>query len=327
MFARKKIITQSLPFKLSMINCLNSQVISPIDCNVSESETQFIESVSNNKAKDVVFCSHMGLGDALLNVGIINLLLKFYETVHYFCKKEYVYNISTIFENKPVHLVPVGNFEDQDILSQITVFNFNTTDCILAGGMKNIHPSLKSIVRNEHFNEYKRLFGTNDNGQTLYAHLSYIHSDVGVKWDVCLKYYDVHIPPESMLYYQKIQQYTIVFIHEIASTTSTVDFSNIINQHINLPNYVIICSNRNVYAAEHPMHAVAQSFVDLPFMFYYDTLRNATDIHTVDSCFSCIPIILKYMNAISPRTFVIYARDINKPYNARISPSGQVILI
>jgi hypothetical protein len=315
----------SMPFKISILNCLNKQIITPIDnCTVSDAEKQFIELASTNKSKDVVFCSHMGLGDVLLNVGIINLLLNFYETVHYFCKREYVCNISTMFANKPtVHLIPVDKNENQSIISNMASFNFNATDCILAGGMKNIHSSFKSIVRNEHFNEYKRRFGTNANEKTLYQHIGCIHSDAGVKWDVFLKYYDVHVPEESMLYYQKIQQYTIMFMHEIASTASTVDFSKIVDRYMHLPNYIVICANRNVYPAEHPMHAVAQPFVNLPFMFYYDTIRNACDIHVVDSCFSCIPFILRYMNA-SPKTFMIYARD--KPYNAGIEPSGQVIL-
>jgi hypothetical protein len=318
--------TSSLPFKLSMINCLNKQIIAPIEnCRVSDLEKQFIESASTQKARDVLFCSHLGLGDVLLNVGIINLLLNFYETVHYICKKDYVDNISTMFANKPVHLIGTrGNFEKENILSQIKVFNFNTTDCILAGVMKTIHPYFKSVIRNKHFNEYKRRFGTNANEKTLYHHVGSIHSDAGVKWDVCLKYYDVHVPEESRVYYQKIQQYTIMFMHEIASTTSTVDFSKIIDRYMHLPNYVIVCANRNVYPAAHPMHAVAQPFVNLPFMFYYDTVRNATDIHVVDSCFSCIPFILWNMNAISPKKFMIYAR--NKPYDAVIGPSGQVLL-
>jgi hypothetical protein len=306
-----------------MINCMNKQIIAPIEnCTVSDAEKQFIELASTQKAQDVVFCSHMGLGDVLLNVGIINLLLNFYETVHYFCKKEYVCNVSTMFANKPVRLVPVDKFEHKFILSQMTSFKFNTTDCILAGIMKHI-PSLKSVIRNAHFNEYKRRFGTTAVQKTLYDHIGYIHSDAGVKWDVCLKYYDVHVPEESMMYYQKIQQYTITFMHEIASTASTVDFSKIVDRYMNLPNYIIICANRNVYSLEHPMHKEAQSFVNLPFMFYYDTLRNASDIHVIDSCFSCIPYLLKSMNAISPKTFMIYARD--KPYDATIV-NGQVIL-
>ena len=312
-------------FKLSMINCLNKQIVAPIEnCTVSDVEKQFIELASNNKGNDVVFCSHMGLGDVLLNVGIINLLLNFYETVHYFCKREYVNNISTMFANKPsVHLIPVDKFENQNILYNMARFNFNTTDCVLAGIMKNLHPSLKSVIRNAHFNEYKQQFGTNENEKTLYQHIGLIHSDAGVKWGVCLKYYDVHVPEESMVYYQKIQQYTIMFMHELASTASTVDFSKIVNEYMNLPNYVIICANRNVYSDEHPLHDVAQPFVNLPIMMYYDTLRNATDIHVIDSCFSCIPLILRYMNAISPKTFMIYARD--KPYDANIV-DGQVIL-
>lgn len=321
----RKNVNNNSPFKLPMINCLNKQIITPVDnCTVSELEKQFIQSVSNNKGNDVVFCSHMGLGDVLLNVGIINLLLNFYKTVHYFCKKEYVHNISTMFANKPVHLIPIDKNENQSIISNMSHFNFNTTDCILAGGMRQVAPSIKTIVRNEYFNEYTRRFGTKSNEKTLYNHIGYIHSDVGVKWDVCLKYYDVHVPEESMMYYQKIQPYTIMFMHEIASTTSTVNFSKIINKYINLPNYVIICPNRNVYPSEHPMHKEAQPFVNLPFMFYYDTLRNASDIHAVDSCFSCVPLVLRFMNAISPKTFIIYARD--KPYDAVIGPSGQITL-
>ena len=318
--------TKLVPFKLSMINGLNKQHIAPIEnCTVSDAEKQFMELASTNKGKDVVFCSHMGLGDVLLNVGIINLLLNFYETVHYFCKKEYVCNISTMFTNKPVKLIPVDKFETQNILSNMARFDFNATDCIIAGLMKEMIPSLKTVIQNAHFNEYKRRFGTNANEKTLYQHIGYIHSDVGVKWNVCLKYYDVHIPEESMLHYQKIKQHNVMFMHEIASTTSTVDFSKIINQYMNLPNYVIICANRNVYQPPHPMHAVAQPFVNLPFMMYYDTIRNATDIHVVDSCFSCIPFILRLMNAISPKTFMIYAR--NNPCDAVVGPSRQVILL
>jgi hypothetical protein len=325
LFQKKHKIAPSTPLKLPIINCMKKQIIAPIEnCTVSDAEKQFIELASNNKSNDVVFCSHMGLGDVLLNVGIINLLLNFYETVHYFCKQDYVNNISAMFANKPaVHLIPVDENDNQCIISNMSTFNFDVTDCILVGSMKTVHPSFKSVTRNAQFNEYKRQFGTNTVQNTLYKHIGYIHSDAGVKWDVCFKYYDVHVPPESMLYYQKIQQYTIMFMHEIASTASTVDFSKIINAFMNLPNYVMICANRNVYSAEHPLHAVAQSFVNLPFMFYYDTIRNATDIHVIDSCFSCIPFILRSMNAISPRTFMIYARD--KPYDA-IIVDGQVIV-
>jgi hypothetical protein len=321
-----KIAAYSLPVQipqLRMLNCLNEQMIAPMqNCTVSDAEKQFINSVSNHKAKDVVFCSHLGLGDVLLNVGIINLLLNFYETVHYFCKKHYVRNISTMFANKPVHLVPIDKNENQSIISNMARFNFDATDCILVGGMKTMHPSFKTIIKNQNFIEYKLRFGSNKNERMLYSHVGQFYADVGVKCDVCFKYYDVNIPEESMQYYQKIQQYSVMFMHEIASTASTVDFSNIIHRYINLPNYVIICANRNVYPAAHPMHAVAQSFVNLPFMFYYDTLRNATDIYAVDSCFSCIPFILRYRNAISPKTFMIHARD--KPYNATISSTGQI---
>lgn len=310
-------------FKLQMINGLNQQFVSYIDHQLNVREIQFIESGSIQKSKHVIFCSHMGLGDVLLNVGIINLLLKFYENVYYFCKREYILNISSMFTNKPIQLIPIDNNDLRQIILNMPVLNFNTTDCIFAGTMKTIHPSLKTVIRNEHFNEYKRRFGTNMNEKTLYQHIGYIHSDVGVKWDVCVKYYDVHIPDESMMHYQQIQQYTIMFMHEIASTASTVDFSNIINWYMNLPNYIIICANRNVYQVGHPMHTLAQSFVNLPFMFYYDTIRHASDIHVIDSCFACIPFLLRSMNAISPKTFMIYARD--KPYNAFIS-DGKIIL-
>lgn len=325
LFQKKhKIASPLTPFKLQILNCLNKQIISPIEnCTVPNAEKQFIELASNNKGDDIVFCSHMGLGDVLLNVGIINLLLNFYETVHYFCKREYVNNISTMFANKPVKLIPVDTFETQSIISNMASFDFNATDCILAGIMREMIP-LKTVIRNAQFTEYKRRFGTNTVQNTLYKHIGYIHSDAGVKWDVCLKYYVVHVPEESMLYYQTIKQYSIMFMHEIASTASTVDFSNIISRYMNLPNYIIVCANRNVYPAAHPMHAAAQSFVNLPFMFYYDTLHNASDIHVIDSCFSCIPFILRSMNAISPKTFMVYAR--NKPYDAVIGPEGQVLV-
>jgi hypothetical protein len=311
-------------FKLQMINGLNHEFVSHIDHHCNVDEIQFIESVSMQKSKNVVFCSHMGLGDALLNVGIINLLLKFYENVHYFCKREYIFNISTMFAGKPIQLIPIDTNDFRQIILNMSSFNWNAIDCIFAGTMKTIHPSLKSVIRNEHFNEYKRRFGTNMNEKTLYQHIGYIHSDVGVKWDVCLKYYDVHIPVESTLHYQQIQHYMIMFMHEIASTESNVDFSNTINWYMNLPNYIIICANRNVYPVGHSMHSIAQSFVNLPFMFYYDTIRHASDIHVVDSCFACIPFLLRSMNSISPKTFMIYARD--KPYNAIIS-NGKIILL
>lgn len=314
------------PFKIPMVNCMNDSIITPIEnCTVSEPEKRFIEAASKHKSKNVVFCSHMGLGDVLLNAGIINLLLKFYKIVHFFCKKQYVCNISTMFANKPVRLVPVDDLENKSIISNMGTFNFNDTDCIIAGIMKTIHPSFQTIVRNNRFNEYVRRFGTNAIQKTLYPHIGRIHSDVGVKWDVCLKYYDVHVPEESRMYYQKIQQYTIMFMIETTSTASAVDFSKIVDGYMHLPNYIVICANRNVYPIAHPMHKRAQPFVNVPFMTYYDTIRNATDIHVVDSCFSCIPFILRSMDAISPKTFVIYARD--KPYDAVIEPSGQVLLL
>jgi hypothetical protein len=50
--------------------------------------------------------------------------------------------------------------------------------------------------------------------------------------------------------------------------------------------------NVNPYPEGHQWHALAQTFVNRPFMDYVLVLENAQEIHTVDSSFYCLACYL-----------------------------------
>ncbi|MFY7729237.1 MAG: hypothetical protein ACOVRN_06955, partial [Flavobacterium sp.] len=84
---------------------------------------------------------------------------------------------------------------------------------------------------------------------------------------------------------------------------------DVIAKYINNENTIIICANENVYPTNHSKYDIANQYVNIPIAHYIDIIKRASEIHVIDSCFSCIVNPLQQTNRLSATTVTIYDRS------------------
>lgn len=72
--------------------------------------------------------------------------------------------------------------------------------------------------------------------------------------------------------------------------------------------YIIICANKNVYSSTDAKYELAAKYVNIYVAEYIDIIKNATQIHIVNSCFSCIVLPLKQQNKLNDDVYKLYIR-------------------
>ena len=99
-------------------------------------------------------------------------------------------------------------------------------------------------------------------------------------------YFYVPESQESSQLYQKIKDIPYIFIQQISSeeSISVIDW--------NTDDILTIDPNQNVYSPTHKFYNLADQFVNKKIIDYIDTVKNASEIHTIDSAFYCLAINL-----------------------------------
>lgn len=112
------------------------------------------------------------------------------------------------------------------------------------------------------------------------------YHQLGIDPKIRLSHFSVPETLESKNLYESIQV-PYIFTQQKSSDSIT----NLVTWDIN--EILTIDPNLNLYSADHVWYDLAQSFINKPFYYYYDTIRHAKEIYTVDSAFYCIAIHLK----------------------------------
>ena len=132
--------------------------------------------------------------------------------------------------------------------------------------------------------------------------------DIGLDLSIYYDYFDIPSSLASNKYYDTLKNYNIIFLHT-KSSVREIDLSNIINKYIDNSNYIIICANKNVYPPDHEHYQLSETFVNIEVAYYIDVIKNAKEIHVIDSCFSCIVHPLHKTNKLDECDVVeIYSR-------------------
>ena len=246
------------------------------------------------------FLSHNGLGDNITNIGAINFLLQYYDTIYFICKNTYKENLELIFYKKRVVLVPFADI-DHDMRQEtrnITKIILNIPiqfDLFVSG---NCHvPYFTSRITNNDLMSYKQY-----NKYSLrYEHISQFYNQIGLDTRIYIEYFDIQSTEESERYYECIKKYKMVFIHTKGSDRSVcIDISE-----YDSPEYLVICSNKNMYADTDPRYEIAGRLVNLKVAYYIDIIKNSEIIDIIDSCFSCVVYPLVLGGKIKPRKCII----------------------
>jgi SAM-dependent methyltransferase len=255
-----------------------------------------------NKKKSAFFLSHNGLGDNITNIGAINFLLQYYDSIYFLCKDIYEENVKLLFYNKKVITMPFDSKNElnecKKIINSINKDNFD----IFISGFCHM-PHFKSHITNISLLNYKK----NNIYKIEYSHILDFYNNIGLDSSIYIDYFDIESNEKSLEYYDVIKNYKIVFLHTKTSQ-GEINLDNIINEYINKDDFLIICANKNVYKIDNNKYTIANNYVNIKIAYYIDIIKQSKFIHVVDSCFSCIIYPLIIAKKIQPEKYVIYPR-------------------
>jgi len=242
-----------------------------------------------NKLPTAYFVSHNGLGDNITNIGAVNFLLQYYETIHFLCKNIHEKNVECLFENKPVVIVP---FNSNNEFNEIKRILNNVSADIFASGMHKqyiqnriTHPDLLSYKQND------------KNYNIEFSHIRDFYYDIGLDLSIYYDLFEINSTDISKKYYEELKDYKIIFIHSKASNCE-VKYDDVYEKYKNNNEYIMICANKNMYDRGHPFYELADKYVNIYIAWYIDIIKHAELLYMIDSCFSCIVYPLMITNRI-----------------------------
>ena len=264
--------------------------------------------------------TYNGLGDSITIIGALNFLLNYYQHIHMICRGSNIENMKLMLPDKPITYMPLyptgyglqerGHFvvEAQQciqIINEAPTYN----DILICGTEQIKGGSLKTRITNRRLLEYK----PNDKQYTInpaWLHIREFYNNIGLDLSIYYEYFDIPSPSPQI---ESIgDEYNIIFAHTKASSFE-IQIPDVIAKYINDDNTIIICANKNVYNADHKNYDLANKYVNIPIAYYIDTIKRATEIHIVGSCFSCVVYPLQQTKRLSAMTVTIYDRESIKP--------------
>jgi len=255
-----------------------------------------------NKHNTAYFVSHNGLGDNITNIGAVHFLLQYYDTIHFLCKDIYEKNVEYLFsKNAAVIIHPFDSFNEY---AQIKYILNNTSDDIFASGIHKKY--IQNRIRHPGLLAYKQ----NDKNYTIdFCHIRDFYYDIGLDLSIYYDYFEIKSTDVSIKYYDDLKEYKIIFIHSKASNRE-INVDNVYEAYKNNTEYIMICANKNMYIREHPLHELADKYVNLYVAHYIDIIKHAEIFHIIDSCFSCIVYPLMMKGLISKDKVHLHTRQL-----------------
>jgi hypothetical protein len=250
--------------------------------------------------KNAYFLSHNGLGDNITNIGAVTFLLTIYDTIYFLCKDIYEENVKVLFANKRVVTVPINSLNEyNDCTRIISAVDTEVNDILISGFCHTSY--LTSHITAPALIGYKK----KDTYPVKYSHITEFYHDIGLDTSIYVDYFDIISNELTLTYYEHIKQYKILFLHTKGSNRN-IDLSSIIEEYKHLDEYILICANMNVYDQTHPKYELAQRYTHIKVAHFIDIIKNADQIHIINSCFSCIVYPLLLSKRINPTACVIY---------------------
>lgn len=225
------------------------------------------------KNESAFVLTHLGLGDNILCMSMVNYLLQFYKVVYYVCKKKNQKNLELLIQDDRVKYLGVNN--DHDISPNFGFnqyyFNMftNKMDLYLCG-----------------FHSYKKQCHDFPLG---------FYDDVNIDRKVFWDYFKVNNSEDSKKLYNILVQNNIekyIVVHNISSTGKVFNAKDIIKTHCKEDNLLIINFNENEYSSNHKYYELANQFINKPFADYIELIINASYVFLTDSSFFCIALQL-----------------------------------
>ena len=253
--------------------------------------------------------SHNGLGDYITMIGAVRFLSNYYDTIYFLCKDIFESNVKLLFKDLNVITIPFLHNDEFEICKNIinNAKENNMGYDFFICGMHNNYAS--SIITHPVLLSYNK----NDKMYTnKYSHIKDFYYDIHLDLSIYYDYFQINSTNESKTLYEEINNYNIIFMHT-KSSDRELDLIKIISEYIHKKDYIIICANKNIYDSIGDYEIkknICNKYVNIPIAHYIDIIKEATYIHVIDSCFSCIIYPLAITNKLKSKQTIIYNRTI-----------------
>ena len=244
--------------------------------------------------RSALFICHVGLGDHIGLIGAIRYLSLQYDEFYVPCLSGNIETVKEFYSDNPnIKLFVPPIFTSG---YRYTVWPTDTTqgECmdIPDGVYTDVFRSGLFTLPHNSFDNIPSCF----------------YKDLGIDPSIRHSYFHLPKSSDSVWLHSLLKSMPYIFIQ----TKSSEKITPIVSWDINKT--FTIDPNINQYTPDHKWYPLANKFVNQPFLHYVDTIKYASEIHTVDSSFYCLSCYLK----TDAKVKLCYDRDtgeVNTRYN------------
>lgn len=208
-----------------------------------------------------LFFGHLGLGDQIGLNGAIRYTALQHDETYVVVKQNNLATVSAMFADTPsIKFISVVDAYRTPGATRNEAIQYEPNDFV-------------TVVRSGFFRE---------DPQPMDDLPSCFYRDMGIDPSVRHTYFHVPRTAAAEELYAPLRDMRYVFVQQKASDC----FTPLVTWSID--DVLTLDPNHNTYPEGHRFHALAERFVNRPFLDYLLVLGNADEVHTVDSSFYCL---------------------------------------
>lgn len=271
---------------------------------------------------DAYYLSHLGLGDNIINIGAVVFLSQFYKKIYFFCSGNNTVHINFFFKGTNIYIIEINKNNKHINLDELhdecfSILNdkYENNDIYISGfcHTQRFYSKITNLNVLKYIQNQLNQNCIRYDIPNFFNFAVNFYKDINLNASIMVDYFNPKNDEIINLLYDKISNYEIFFFHTLSSSAE-IDLSQIVEEFINDETKIVICSNKNFYEKNSAKYYLAEEYINLPTIFHYiEIIKNSKEIHIVDSCISCVSLILHFKNILKYKKFVIYNRETSQP--------------
>ena len=245
----------------------------------------------------ILILSHLGLGDNIFCISMINYYLKNNFIVHYICKKHNLINFQLFFDkNKNLKIIDVKNDKEAHLF------------------IKNNEKNYKNILKS----------GVHSKNSKLYNFPFFQYDDIGLERNILKNYFTIPETLNSKKLYILVKNMKYIIINNQTSHGEKFNINTELSKYkIDINKFLIINTQKNFYNNDHKYFSLAQNFVFQKLIDYSLLLKYAEKIFITDSSMFCMATQLNLIN----KNHHLYLRNKKMKWDNLVSFYGNKFII
>lgn len=236
----------------------------------------------NKKHDSAIVIGNGGLGDMVTYVGMVNYLSTIYDKVIVSCQEKYAEHARKMYYKSNIALYTFQN--------EYKTMHYLYND-IIHRDIYDVYAFGNYGAKKLDIDAYKKLMHDDTIKNIIEAYPISYYNDVDIPFKYAWEYFKVVYPLEIESKYKELFELNVPYIvtHTISSNAH-IDIFEL--RHLDKEQYLIIDINKNHYDKEHKFHDIAEKFINLPCITYYQKLiMNSHELYLIDSCLFALALI------------------------------------